>query len=358
MKTSVSVNFRDNLLAVDAENVPLPVVLDKIAEAAKVTIHLKGPADMLVNIRSTPRPIEKTILQISKDIGAAFVYGSDETGNHVLTEIYIVSLAGDSPINVLGPTDHSKEAATVSHEAFFEKMARIEPHQLSNTEDINILAQILKFDPNPASRSAAAEFLANVTVEKYPLAAKVLTQALDDTNPSVRFAALESLGTVQTEEFADALALALKDDDAQIRLAAVLKMESLDQNDGLQIASQALEDRDVMVRMAVVEELSRMDDDNGAVNLLMVAGGDENPEVREAADEAAKQKSKADESLMDEPVSEENPEMDPDAIRIDEGEPDMRGIPGYPPESGIDEASPESGTENSEGKSDSDAGSF
>ena len=75
---------------------------------------------------------------------------------------------------------------------------------------------------------------------------------------------------------------------------------------------------------------------------------------KKAADEAASRQDSVGENSMDEPVFEDNPEMEPDAVEIDEGQTDMPVIPGYPPDSETDDELPGSDTDMFENSSDSE----
>jgi beta-lactamase regulating signal transducer with metallopeptidase domain len=111
-----------------------------------------------------------------------------------------------------------------------------------------------------------------------------LGEALADANPSVRLAAVNSLGAIQDPAAITALARALKEDtDARVREAAAWALGEIDDNRAVPHLLESLRtERVAKVRVKVVEALREIDDPS-ALSGVSGALKDASAEVRRAA---------------------------------------------------------------------------
>ncbi len=120
-------------------------------------------------------------------------------------------------------------------------------------------------DEDPAIRRAAVESLGDVSTEA---AVPALTAALSDTDPQVRIVALEGLAAHDARLAVGSIELHLHDQDAEVRLAAIEALSDLDSKSAVHALASLLYDQDSTIRLLAVSALG----DIGGKNAVMYLG--------------------------------------------------------------------------------------
>ena len=153
---------------------------------------------------------------------------------------------------------------------------------LATLEDIGdaapgmVLAALVQDAPGPTLRLRALRLLNEASQE---LSVDGLNEALDDQHPAVRQSAQALLDGISPAALSDALAEAVLDHDQTVRLMAFTTMEEMCEFVPVwEIAGLIVNDPDPMIRMRALELLT-LGDRRMAINHLVFALGDPNPEI-------------------------------------------------------------------------------
>lgn len=140
---------------------------------------------------------------------------------------------------------------------------------------------ILLAAADPVRRAEAAEELGELR-RREAVEALLLAAGDGEPAPSVRTAAITSLGWIGEESCAPSVAERLKDSDAEVRIAAAKTLARLNNPATTSALSRALADPDARVRSAVVGALGWLRDTKASY-ALSSALEDQDPAVRASA---------------------------------------------------------------------------
>jgi HEAT repeat protein len=174
-------------------------------------------------------------------------------------------------IETLGDTDYS-----------ISKAAKYALFSIGRSAVPN-LVEVMK-STEPRIRAAGAELLGSTDDER---AMPVLIDAAGDKDPLVRKSVVEALGNLRSELAIPTLHQCLLDDDVNIRLAAVESFRLIKGAAAVSALQVALHDKDARVRTEAARRLGWLKDPV-AVTALLHALNDEEATVRDSADEALK----------------------------------------------------------------------
>ena len=110
--------------------------------------------------------------------------------------------------------------------------------------------------------------------------APALVQALKDSSPAVRYAALHTLGVMKYAEAEDQIIGLLSSDDANMRRGAVSALGMLQSRKAAGGLAAALKDPDQYVRLEAVKSLGSIGDSSSAGELSKLLAQDQPPQVR------------------------------------------------------------------------------
>lgn len=286
------VHFIEPLLTVEADAVPIGVLLEKIAYETGIRIRLLGQVDEPVSVSRQSRTVERIIRGLRPDIKTAFQYHTkDPEGRHPkLTDIFIITDPGQKKHAEFKAADHSKKVHVARNPADSENTER-EAWIRSMTEaDIPQLAEVLLRDADPENRQAAVEILGNLATERNQVetVTELIHQGMKDGDARVRLSAVQSLATRSDGKAVAILKDAILDADPDVRTASLQLMSSLGIMTPVDVLAQGLNDADPRVRMASVPPVADMKNTDTA-NLLQRAVEDPDKSVREAAQQVISQ---------------------------------------------------------------------
>jgi hypothetical protein len=255
----------EGLLTMQARNMPLREILQKIASQARVEIVVQGVVEQPVSADLSSILLEDGLRRITKEFNSVFLYGmklpgqsrppiqkvllyakeaSNGRGGNVLPPVVFrpaSQAAGDRqpsqhlPMSVQPPppSQTQREELAVpepeqpSLESIKKMMSNSDPaHReqavgmLAGLEDGNgiaLLAEILSNDKNENIKKIAAEALANTGNQR---AVQALRQALSDNNTEVRAMAVYALGQIGGKEAAALISKMKTDPNEEVRQAA------------------------------------------------------------------------------------------------------------------------------------------
>lgn len=119
-------------------------------------------------------------------------------------------------------------------------------------------------DDNPAIRRAAVESLGDMSTEA---AVPALTMALSDTDPQVRIVALEGLAAQEAGLAVGSIEPYLQDQDAEVRLAAIEALSNLESKTAVHALASLLYDQNSTTRLLAVSALGDIGGENAVMYL-------------------------------------------------------------------------------------------
>lgn len=286
------VHFNKPLLTVEADTVPIGVLLKRIAHETGIRILLKGQFDEPVSVARSSGTIERIIRGLKPDINTAFLYHAKgpESRHPQLTDIFIITdpsrkkhaefKGGDRSENLRGAPD-SEDLEITEREAWIRSMAKA---------DIPQLAEALLRDADPQNRQAAVEILGNLATGRDQVEAvtELLHQAMKDKDVRVRLTAVHSLATRSDGKAVAILKEAILDANPEVRTASLHLMGSRGMITPVEILALGLKDADPWVRIASVPPVADMENTDTA-NLLQMALEDPDKSVREVVQRSISQ---------------------------------------------------------------------
>lgn len=192
----VALEVRDGRLTLRARDAPLAVILERLAEAGGIAIHLVEPVQERVSLDLAEVALEEGLRRLLRHRNTLVVYN---TYRGTPSAVYVFgSLAGAPAPSISARTDSAAAAAETSDDGEVD----IETRMLKAALEIEALEE------NFRDRSAAAA------------SPGLLQDLLADSEPGVRITTLQWLA--RTPEVAvDALLTALMDSDALMQKVAI-----------------------------------------------------------------------------------------------------------------------------------------
>jgi hypothetical protein len=202
----VTIEARGDRLTVRAREVSLRLILERIGEIARITVHIEAPTEERITVEFQDVPLEEALRRLLRHRSAVLIY---ETVAGPLVSVRVVRPASLTDSPSLGGPDAVETAVGEDHEA--------RPSDAAGGEPIDPGAIAL-------ARASAAVDVVEEEIQALPGGGESLNvyrfmDRLNDPEPSVRVTALQWLVT-RAEAQLTALASALKDSDAGVRAAA------------------------------------------------------------------------------------------------------------------------------------------
>jgi len=257
----LAVKVDDGLVSVDIRNALLGEVLRAIAGQAAIQLTIYSGATDRVTESFSDVNLDEAFQRLAQGYDVVLVYGRarDRGGPDHLVEVrvYEASTPGGPGGRILGPREQARSlvdarergARLQNVRSLIEQAQKREPGALAS------LAEILANDPDPIVRQIATAGFAGI---RTPEAVAALTTALGDQEPSVRIAAVSSLGVMRDDTQAPVIGQVLtRDTDAGVRRAAVRALATLRSDEAHRALEAAVSDPDASVRQAAQGALNR-----------------------------------------------------------------------------------------------------
>jgi hypothetical protein len=252
----VKINLHENLLSIDAKQVPWQKLLAKLKEKTQISIQTAKPIESIVTVSIPALPVTEALQQLFiHRFDSVFLLSEQKADNSAIPKA--VWLFGDAKDN---------SARTNLSEA--------------------------KYANNKTGKNSFATAGSNIPVKEYIDDATIMAvvdKARNSENPEARVEALASLsGQGQPDENSVKLALetALVDTDARVREYAVQALANQNGQDAVVYMRDALGDPDAGVRMKAVESIVL---EGQGITLLQEALNNPDELVRAIAEERLKQ---------------------------------------------------------------------
>lgn len=267
-----------NRVTLDVGTVPLADVLRAIGDAGGFDVKIEGDLGEVQSQRLRNLPMPRAIKRLSGDHGLIMQYGPDGRALRAV-RVHAASSIGASPeereaarkraaerrqavlaraaaSTPAAPAPPDRRGGPLADLSQSERFARLrELSRQGDAASLPELGDVLRDDPDPALRRAAAAAIANIGG---PEAADALEDALDDEERTVRIQALRALRSADQESANDAFADVLASDpDPAVRRAAVELAAGLGAA-GEDLLEMALDDEDEAVVRAAESALRRI----------------------------------------------------------------------------------------------------
>lgn len=246
----LTVKVDQGLVSVDVRDALLADVLRAVGEqaAVEVTIHSGGETHVTQSFADIG--LEEAIQRLAQGHDVVLIYGSPKGptghGRLVAIRVYEASKPG-GPAAAVDPRQRDAQVQTMRD--LIGQASQQQPGALAS------LAGMLASSPDPVIRRGVAAALGRLRGAE---AVAALTAGLGDQDPSVRSAVVSSLGLLNDETVAPAVAQVLaRDPDAAVRRAAAWALATLPGEAAHRGLQAATSDADTSVRQAAVAALSR-----------------------------------------------------------------------------------------------------
>ena len=266
------VSVRDGLLSVDATDVPLGELLQRVAEEAKFNLVLKAELDTPVSWSFSGVPVDQGVARLLGQTSSITLYGPGTDGHaRVLSEVRVLRGNGDA--------GQGKVARQVP------PLPKAIPNTALAANREQLGAARLSAVPS-AIEGDRAERLGQVraiATLRPASARRDLPRALtEDEDPMVRRVAAVGVARLRGAKAQSALVTALSDEDSIVRQRAVQGLARAGGEDAIAVLSRVLlEDSNPRVRRMAASGLGRMNTES-AFWALMEAQSDGDLGVREA----------------------------------------------------------------------------
>ena len=241
----LSVQFDDDLISLNADNVALQDVLQEIAKQTNLRLVQHVALDRTITLIVVKQSLPEVLATILRN------------DSYLLFQ----RVANDDEIELRNPVPGTLW--------IFSKGSSLAPAATIFLEEV-------LYNGNYREKKQAIRELRRLGTTD---AAHTLSFALSDADSRVRDLAFEALARIGSDEALAAIASAAVDSDPWVRSEAANALASSDANSAVQYLHLALGDPDPRVRMAVIEAFA---DNPGeqAVAALSLALRDEDPDVR------------------------------------------------------------------------------
>ena len=280
------ISYRQPHLSVEADHIPMGLLLEQIARNTGVNIVLKGPADQPVSVSFKAIPLDQAIRRLFAGANIALTYKSNSDGkSNRLTDVLVVMDAG-SAATVFSNSPDSPAQRDVSETGEDENPA--ESGGLPEVPSISEIETKFFTEQNPRTRADLIQLMMNIPGDEIESATKLLMIAVKDDHIDVRVAALTALSAMPEEMAAGGMLEAMNDPEPDVRAAAVMIVGSLPLISPIDLLDLGLKDTDTRVRVVSIEKVAEMENPS-VLPLLAAATKDADPSVREAALQAIAQ---------------------------------------------------------------------
>jgi hypothetical protein len=291
-------------LTADITDVPLQQLLEAIAREARLRIVTDVPVERRVTIRFRDLSLEEALRRLLRFDGVVFVYSAASTATRSrLTEVRAYVGSGTPFAEGAGTHDQSASVPEPSDGAVLagvrhgvEESRRLQeeaPEAVGHPEDAEIVDALTHAlgDEDPDVRESAARALGRTWDES---AVKPLSRALLDEDGWVREAAARALGKIWSEEAAEILSdVVVNDRSRSVREAAAEALGDLADPRAVPSLIVALQDPAGSIRERAAEALAAIGSNAALRPLIETALRDDDPWVRQEAEQSIAQLSAA-----------------------------------------------------------------
>ena len=232
------IQFSNDLLTVNVQDVPLKELLDEIARQSGLSVVGSGSLDEKITIEFHNLPLDEGMRLILSHHSFALAYAQQTPGERHLNvpKLWILPKAEKGyPIKTTVVDVNTRRGALKDVPT-----------------DIPSL-QVALMSGDSSEREDAVDALG----ESQRLeAVAVLRLALEDVDEDVREAAIDALEEIGGDEAAQALAIALEDEDSWVREEAVEALGEIGGETAIGLLEQALADQDESIRETAADILA------------------------------------------------------------------------------------------------------
>ena len=240
----MTADLNDKGWQLQAKQLSLPQILERLADKAKISIHYSAVSEQLININCGSEDLAGLVKCAAGDSAdLMFRYGQSTTHP---SEIWLIG-KGDTTAVVTS----SPDKPIIVKDKSVESRASVTKKDSAKNPEENLL--VLAKSPDPEVRAdAIAKLSLSGTAADAPIK-KILADALHDDNPRVREQAIAKLANDASYQATEQLHSALQDSNASVRLMAV---DAAGNN--TQLLQQALTDSDETVRLLATNRLQQL----------------------------------------------------------------------------------------------------
>jgi HEAT repeat protein len=325
--TPLQIDIVDDLVSLNARDVPVENLLDEIARQTDLIVVLHGPLEHRITLELNQFSLAETLRHILRDVSFALYEAKNESAvknpRHRAT-LWVFSGETANPMThtAMQLRPSSASSSTVDIESLESDMVNGETHirkravkglrkldandaitplslaLVDEDEDVRVKAVYALADIGGDEAAASLSTALNDasawvrTEAAYALGAtggdtaiQVLKQAMRDTDQDVRESAIEAYTDIGGEDSARALAMALDDPNTSLQIEAVDGLGEIGGDAAIQVLQHAIDHKKYAVREAVIEALVDIGGDDAAYSLA-TALNDENTKLRAHAVDA------------------------------------------------------------------------
>ena len=281
------IEFKPPFITVKAAQVPLSFLLDQIAQRTGIDIAHAGIDNRPATVDFSKIPLERGIGILLKGYDVAWTYQTNSNGKELKLMGVLVVADAAGPVNEREP-DIVFPKQEIVPEYDGEDLAAAEVSSSFEGLNVSQIEAMLDIEPDPALRARLLLQIGNPPEDEIERATSLLKMAIQDIDPDIRVAALNSLSVLPQEMVEDSIVGALNDPAPEVRSIAFSIAGSMALINPLDLIYRGLADMETEVRSASIEAIGGMESPN-VLQLLTVAAEDPDASVRTAALEAIRQ---------------------------------------------------------------------
>ena len=218
-RSEIVVELRDGLLTLRAVNAPLAEVIGEIGAKAGFKTTIYGDIEFRIDRSFDAAPLERVLRGLLS--GVSNIMWFEETTERKVTEILLFGTAGSDIVSAVSDSEPAT-ATVVSRSLDGERAGQIsrsaERGRGGDAEAVAEVANLLRSDPDPAVRGAAAAALGDIGSAD---AAVILQSGVRDDNRMVRIRSVRALAIIRNDQSTQILAdILFNHPDTRTRLLA------------------------------------------------------------------------------------------------------------------------------------------
>jgi hypothetical protein len=264
----LSVQFTDDRLSIEAENVPRQALLEQISETGALVLEVRGQieASDTVSVRVGSQPIRDAVSWLVGNHSYALIEGPDQDDPSSSRLTLIVfdpdwsTAAAAPPMSSDGDDDPANDGASLlidrlaSDDQEERLVAVAKAMLLPSEEAATVLEKALEHDNDRKTRSRAVAALLRL---KTPQAQALLRDvAMESDDIALRIQAINALSSMLGDGSIDLLDDILAQETRnRLRLAALVSLQRINSDDARASMELALDDHDARIRRAAKRAL-------------------------------------------------------------------------------------------------------
>ena len=273
---------RQHRLSLHGVNVPTEAVLEAIADAADLDLHIVGTFSKNVSFNVQSQPVLKTLLRVLRDqnfVSRHIFTRYDKSGQRVIRpgQLWVYSFESS---HGFAPLDEGSLWNPDASDGQSESLATLQqPADVETVENpiSGIEGALQKGDELALERNI--QFLLDIQGEQGVNTLLLMAQKLDAEK---REEIADALSDIENDSKISALDRMIGDEAANVREAVILALGEIGDDQAAQVLAGALRDPDPDLREKVIDTLGDIGTPTAA-ELLQEALSDPEPDIREAA---------------------------------------------------------------------------